>query len=143
MSGAGSTVSFAREGSLGIVTLKNPPLNLSAVALLAYPRRRQRGPRFSVAAAACQAEAVRAVGKDVGGVGDPVGGERPRQAVGVLGWDVCVLCGVPQEERRRGLADQRIQGGRATELGCRVLAHRNHARRTIGLRLHRRDQVAE
>ncbi|MCW3030854.1 MAG: enoyl-CoA hydratase/isomerase family protein [Solirubrobacterales bacterium] len=35
MTGAGSTVSFAREGSLGIVTLKNPPMNLIGEALIA------------------------------------------------------------------------------------------------------------
>jgi enoyl-CoA hydratase/carnithine racemase len=35
MSGAGTTVSFARDGSLGIVTLDNPPLNLIGEALIA------------------------------------------------------------------------------------------------------------
>ena len=35
MSGAGRTVSFARDGSLGIVTLNNPPLNQIGEALIA------------------------------------------------------------------------------------------------------------
>ncbi len=56
-----------------------------------------------------QAEAVRAMGEHVHGVRNIAGRERGRESVGVLGMDVRVLRGVPDEEGRRLRGYQRIQ----------------------------------
>jgi hypothetical protein len=41
------------------------------------------------------------------------------------------------------MGHQRVQGGRATELGRRILPHQDHAFGSICLCLHRRDRVAK
>ena len=64
-------------------------------ALFRDPRRRERRPELRVATAVREAEAVGAVGEDVNGMRDPMGGERPGEAIGVLGWDVWVLGRMP------------------------------------------------
>ena len=38
---------------------------------------------------------------------------------------------------------RRVEGGRATQLGCRLVAQQDHVCRSIGRGLHRRDRVAE
>jgi hypothetical protein len=63
-------------------------------------RGAQRGPDGGLASALGQAGAVWAVGEYVHGVRDSAGRERRGKSVGVLGGNVRVFRGVPDEERR-------------------------------------------
>ena len=85
---------------------------------------RQRGPVRGLASALGQAQAVRAVSEHVHSAGNMAGRERRGETVGVFGRDVGVLCGVPDEERRRLGRDQRIQGCRPAQLRTGVLAEK-------------------
>jgi len=61
----------------------------------------------------------------------------------VLGENVGVLGGVPDEERRRLGRRQRVERGRAAQLRAGVLAEQDQPGRTVGLGLHRGDGVAK
>jgi hypothetical protein len=89
------------------------------------PGIRQRGPDRGLASVLGQAKAVRAVGEHVHGVGNMAGRERRGEAVGVFGRDVGVLCGVPDEERRRLGRDQGIQRCRPAQLRAGVRAEQD------------------
>jgi hypothetical protein len=83
------------------------------------------------------------VGEHVHGVRNAAGRERRGEAVGVLGRDVSVLGGVPEEERRRLRGDQGIQRGRPAQLRAGVRAEQDQLGRAVGLGLHRGDGVTE
>lgn len=74
----------------------------------------------------CDAADVRAVGEDMQGVGDVVGGRRRGEAVGVFRRNVAVLGGVSEEERRRRRGHQRVQGRRAAHVRRGVLTEPDH-----------------
>jgi len=73
-----------RSFHLGLVNATSVLRGLCDVTLLGYPGRRERRPSGCVATTLRQPKAVRAVGEDVNGVRDLVGGERRGQAIGVL-----------------------------------------------------------
>ena len=91
------------------------------------PWRGECSPGFRLPTPFCQTQAVRAVGVDVDGVGDLVGGEYLGQPVGVFRRDVRVLGGVPDEEggRRRGHHGVKRRG--SPEFGAGVLSQEDQA----------------
>jgi hypothetical protein len=96
------------------------------------PAARQRRPDRGLAGVLGQANAVRAMAEHVHGVRHLARRERGGQAIGVLGRNVYIFGGVPDEERRRLRRNQRIQRGRPSELRAGVLAQENQPGRTVG-----------